>query len=430
MRPVICIVLCLLLCGCAAPVQTEQTVAATDTSGAAAVPIEPSFADSLTVTERYTEPEDPEMRLAWRRDLVEARMRQMMSMLWTPEQDIIYNHDEEPQILKAGRIYRGMPYAHGSGSGMSFLTFASGQDENGVYTISGLEGARMTGQIDSAHISNDCADAVFWAWGAVSGSISFGSTSRMTQDYGCVPVGEYVCNQTSYSTSTTRIAEENGMECMYQSYAQMQKADGMVRFTDGGAGHAVMVSSVHVVRNQDGSINGDESYVLVLEQVSGNLAGEATYYDEAIDQTVYIGCGVDNKMTFRALYKIGYLPITCKELIDPTPLAEEHVSDSVDMLSEATALTGVLESNYRISHATMTIYDAQGIKVQQTIGYNLQQNMYRFKVPQLRGNSVIEINRGDVDLNRLPAGSYRCVLTCTVSTGRTLTVRDFTFTKE
>jgi len=394
------------------------------------VPIAPSFADSLAVTERYTEPEDPEMRLAWRRDLVESRMRQMMSMLWTPEQDIIYTHAEEPQSLKAGRIYRGMPYAHGSGSGMSFLTFASGMDEKGVYTISGLEGARMTGDINSAHISNDCADAVFWAWAAVSGSISFGSTRRMTQFYGCVPVGEYVCNETSYSCATTRIAEENGMECMYRSYAQMQKADGMVWFTDGGQGHAVMISSVHVVRNQDGSINGNESYVLVLEQVSGNLAGEVSYYDETIGQTVYIGCGVDNKMSFRALYKIGCLPITCKELIDPAPLAEECVSDSVEKLSEDTALTGVLESNYRISHVTMTIYDAQGNKVQQAIGYNLEQNMYQFKVSQLRGNSVIEINRGDVDLNKLPGGSYRCVLSCTVSTGRTLTVRDFTFTKE
>lgn len=29
----------------------------------------------------------------------------------------------------------------------------------------------------------------------------------------------------------------------------------------------------------------------------------------------------------------------------------------------------------------------------------------------------------------MPAGTYRCTVTCRLSTGRELTVRDFTFTK-
>ena len=109
----VCLLLCApMLCACALRHSAD----------ASQEPTEPPFADSLVVTDR--EPEDPALRLAWRRDMVESKMRQMMSLLWTPEENIVYSHNGQPQYLKAGRIYRGMPYAHGSGSGMSFLSIS------------------------------------------------------------------------------------------------------------------------------------------------------------------------------------------------------------------------------------------------------------------------------------------------------------------
>ena len=392
-------------------------------------PMEPPFADSLIITERYSEPEDPAQRLAWRRDMVESKMRQMMSMLWTPEEDIVYSHNEQPQYLKAGRIYRGMPYAHGSGSGMSFLSFATARDENGVYTISGLNGERMTGEVNVAHISNDCADAVFWAWATVSNSIRFVSTNRMTAYQGCIPVGSYVCDRITYSTSTKPILEANGKNTMLECYAQMQKGDGVVRFTDGGQGHAMMISALHIVQTDKGTIDPENSYALVLDQVSGNLANEINYRDESIGETIYVASGVDTKYSFQDLFDLGYLPVTCKELIDPAPLLEESITDSVDTFTYEYLLSGRLESNYRISHAQMVIQDSKGNEVQRAIGYNRESDMFSFRLSQLKGNSAVVTNCGTIDPDALPAGTYRCILSCTVSTGRTVTVRDFTFTK-
>ena len=408
--------LALLLAGCAAD------------PGSATRPT--TFQDTLLSTQPYTEPETDAERLAYRREVVVAEMRRMMSMLWTPAEDITYTHNGITHTLAAGRIYRGMPYSHGSGSGHGFLTYATAQDEHGVYTISGLNGRSLTGETGTARISNDCADAVYWAWSKISTSIRFNYTNRMTDSYGCVKVGDYVCNRASYNSSTKQVIQENGADKMRKCYAQLQKGDALVLYTNTAGGHAVMVADVHV-EYAGRLIDSDKSYVIILEQISSNLSAENTYFDEALGQDVYMACGVDTKWSFTTLLYKGYLPITCKELIDPAPLAEETVADSVTEYSFDTLHKGTITASYPISSLTMTITDAQGKTVQKATCYaGESNNRYLFRMSQF--NSPIEklVMQGAYDPDALTTGSYHCTLTCQIATGRTFTVRDYDFVIE
>lgn len=367
--------------------------------------------------------------LAQRRDTVEAQMRHMMGMLWTPAEDITYRHNDYDFTLQKGRVYRGMPYSHGSGSGYSWLQYATGQDENGVYTIS-IDGKLLTGESgQEARISNDCADAVFWAWASVANSITFPYTQKMSTFTGCIKVGDYQWDDMGkFDGSTKPILQANGEQVMFKAFGQLQKGDGMVLYTKSSGGHAVMVCESVVVMDGD-RIDGEKSYVRILEQESAGLNAEETYYEALIDGKCYVACGYDEIWTFNTIYNKGYLPITCKELIDPAPLQEQKVEDSITDPSEENMFRGQLTANYRISHATYTVYDAQGSAVRQLTCFGREESM--FKMDMYRFNDILEMEyaQGSLDLESLPGGTYKCVLTCQISTGSIFEVRSFDITR-
>lgn len=434
MKRIICLLLvALLLCGCTPGEPAETT------------PSIKTYTPSQPVIDTAETGTDEEI-LAKRRDIVEAEMRRMMSMFWTPAEDITYTLNGQSMgiesdlttapdkliTLKAGRIYRGMPYTHGSGSGYSFLTYATDQDEKGVYTISGLDPESLSGSTGNrawgrSRISNDCADAVFWAWAQVSSSITFDQTQYMTEPYGCLKVGDYECNVIKFTGYTKPVCKENGEQRMYAAYGHLQKGDAMVLYTDGSGGHAVMIVDVHV-EQADGVIDGSKSYVTILEQISSNLQAEASYFDEALGQDVYLSCGVDTQWSFETIFKRGYLPITCKELVDPTPRPEETLTDTVTTPTLDNILGGTLESNYRISSVTATVTDSKGNTVQQATCFGRQSEMYTFSVSRLTSAQEQAVMDGSIDLSALPAGSYRCTVSCRLSTGREMVFRELDFT--
>ena len=286
------------------------------------------------------EPEDPQARLQWRRDVVEQQMRHMLSVLWTPEQNIIYSavpqsagveadkksNPDQIITLQAGRIYQGIPYTHGCGGSFSFLSYATGKDENGVYTIAGLgadslTGTGRSGPNQSARIGNDCADAVAMAWSMVSSSIYFNETIHMTEYNGIVKVGDYACDMPVYSSDTTNVAVKNGRQKMYRSYAQLQKGDALVHVNANGSGHAVMAVDVHVEYSGN-EIDGANSYVTILQQDLAAEIDQEGYYNQELNSMVYKLEELDVRLPFMGLYSIGYLPVTCKELVDPSDIPE------------------------------------------------------------------------------------------------------------
>lgn len=432
------ILLCIfLISGCkgnkTAPLDSPTAFATTTVT-------DPSFAETVPAAVT-AEPEDPQARLKNRRDLAESHMRHMMSLRWKTTNSISYSAthqskgmdlDSDNSIIQIipNQIYQGIPYSHGGGSGYSFLALAGAPDENGVYTLNGLCKELLSGYSGSdlhnmARLGNDCADAVFWAWAQVSGSISFPYTNCMIPSYGCIPVGDYACENRAYAGNTSTICLQNGMQRMFEAYACVQKADALVR-TVNSSGHAIMAVSVHVERLEDGSIDADRSYIVYLDQDIACETGTAQYEDPDLG-TVLLCEELDKKNTFSYLYQVGYLPVTCKEFLDPTPLKEAAVTDSLSNLSLQNLFTGTIEGSYRIAYVQVQIVDSQGNTVQEAICFGLQEDMYRFDLSRFTKEAEQRVIIGGVDLDLLEQGDYRCRFTCRLGNGALIPFRELDF---
>lgn len=397
---------------------------------------------------------DAQQILARRRDTVEAAMRHMMGVLWTPTEDITFSiknasngvardqetNPDDVMTMYAGNIYQGIPYTHGSGSGYSWLDFATDVDADHVYTLDGMTTPLLNGSSKYrvnrvARLGNDCADAVFWAWSQVSSSITFTGTNYMTQSHGCLKVGDYDFEGDRYfvsaeeSISTKKICQNNGTQRMFAAYAQLQKGDGLVMITASGAGHAIMNVSVHVEYTDDGLIDGENSYAVILEQTSSNERAGNSYYNEDIGKTVYLCEELDKHWSFNTLLNKGYLPVTCKELVDPSPLQTPAIVDSLADLTPDTMFTGRIDANYRISSVTATIYDADGMPVQESTCFGTQTEMFYFDLSRFTDSLEQDVLLGKLDLDALVSGSYRCTFSARLGTGDVIIFRDFTFTK-
>ena len=383
--------------------------------------------------------------LEQRREAVANEMRNMMSILWTPAQDITYsisgssgglesdlvNKPDKIVRLYAGRIYRGIPYAHGCSTADSFMNQAI-STSNGVAVLD-LSSEILSGTSEGtvyrrARLGNNCADAVFWAWAKVSSSITFSQTVNMTEYYGCLRVGDYEFSNPTYTGVKTKdVVAANGKDKMLECYAQMQTGDAMVRWT-GSAGHAIMIMDVNVVRNETGEIDPDKSTAAILDQDSGCEKNETTEQHPTLG-TIYICEQLDKTKTFASLLKSGYLPVTCQELVDPSPLKTATVSDNVSKPSVSNMFSGEIKSNYRIASVTITVKDAKGNVVQSATCYAKESEMCTFQVKRFNDSVEQAVMKGSLNIDQLPAGTYQCSYTCQISTGETFTVRQFSIQK-
>lgn len=408
------------------------------------------FLGTVTGCEKESSPVDsPAAKLTTiqqRRETAESYMRDMMSMLWQVSEPITYSYrvsskgadmDKESYIvhLEPGKIYSGLPYTHGSGDAESFAHFGTKQ-ENGVLLMDSLTQELINGsggvskEYNIARIGNDCADAVFAAWTRAGSSVTFDNAANMTPKNGCIPVGNYktVPEDAESYAITGDICKENGEEVIFKAYTQLQMADALTVNTSGGA-HAMLVYQVHTVMDGD-QIDPEESYILIHDQTSANYKNGVTRWDESVSQDVYVMGGVERKFTFRKLYKSGYLPVTCKEFLEETPLSVETVTDSEDglKLDKTTMFAGAFTANYRIADVMIEILDKDGNTVQKAICCAGGGERYIFLLSRFEMELEKRVLAGSIDLTLLEQGKqYTCRFTCRLATGAKLEARTFTF---
>ena len=369
-----------------------------------------------------------------RREQVMAKMRAMGDLYWRATEDVKYHISSNARWVefKAGRIYRGIPYAYARSDQNTFLEFAGEPDEKGIYNISGLTSTHMGNGGTYARIGNDCSGSVNFAWSSVGAAISGTQSSRyMIEANGYYKVGDYDYTPTEDGRVgiSKDIVKENGKERMFEAYAKVQGGDGLDT-TAAGGGHVILVMGKHVVYNADGTINGEKSYVHTLEQTPGpvSITVQKHSWNEELGEIVY-DIYIEKNLTFEQCFSSGYLPITVKVLTDASPVAEPGVEDSLtqEEYSYENLLKGSLTCTRMISSVNITVTDENG-EVFSVTGSGIRASIRKYYMKHFLTEDPA-VMRGTLDLTKLiPGQDYHCTVTVQLASGDIITVRDFDFT--
>jgi len=299
----------------------------------------------------------------------------------------------------------------------------------------------VSGGVLDARVGNDCSSAVFVAYAQIGASVTGASPRYMYEDYGFIKVGEYETKTKLNSAGfprlddTVEICMDNGTEVMYEAYAKLKKGDMLTSVPGTGGSHVIMVTDVNIVYKNE-KIDGKKSTITVIDQTRTHQTNGKSYENAELGETVYVIGGSENHgWTFRMLYDKGYLPYTCKELIDPSSLLTPEVSDSETKYSYDNLLIGKISSNWAIDVVTLTIKDNAGKVIQEATGRSVRGNwdtigdkQREFDLPQFVTDAPGKIV-GKVDPEALVAGKYHCTVVCRLMSGQEIVVREFEFTK-
>ncbi len=344
--------------------------------------------------------------------------RLQTSFQWTPNKIFEYTIRSSDSVRKfqPGKYYGGIPYVTSSKGGGNLYLWMEYYDE----ATGTLDLTRLSGQDLMDLVGNHCAHGAFWGWTRVINSAEIRGTKTYTQKNGCLNVGPYTYdpNLEEFSTDdpekgTDKVCEANGEQVMFQSYAKLLPADG-INATHVKNWHVRMISqAAHVEYAADGTIDGEKSYVLCLEQASG-----PKQYVSPDGTKLNVMAGVDVKYTFAKLFETGYIPFTFAEFLGTDPVEQSKVTLNLDK-SSATAedlQSSTVTSNYSISHVTVQAVDENG------------EVLYRYVkkfVPSDTGGNAIICTSLSMEKAIIPAtlnryankGDAKIRVLCRISTG-------------
>ena len=295
-----------------------------------------------------------EMSLMERRMLCVNFFQFAKTALWIPDGDFSYVRNKKGTIdkMSAGEIYGGLPYI-GSSTGNIYRVMDYMDEERGVVDMSEISKYPKL-------FGNQCSVGSYWGWARVINSANYDWTFNMVASRGFLPVGPYTYDQSISSFndySTVQICYDNGEQTMFESYAAMLPADGLTS-NDPSVGHVIMCrEKPHVERFANGSIDGENSYVYIIDQHQGWVEAENA------SGTVYEHKNyLKRKHTFSSLFKSNYVPITYGEFLGTDPVEEtvctfshEESEITVDQLKQ-----GIVTANYGISDIYVYLKDGEG----------------------------------------------------------------------
>lgn len=293
----------------------------------------------------------PDKVMAVRQKVVDT-MYKLCTVEWRVKENVVHsctcNLTNCHGIFNADYVYYGIPYNHKSSplSRVEYCLDENGYVQDWFYDLGAFDGFDM-------YFGGDCSSTVESSWWTVSNSVDFQSTLFMPEAYGrgTIAVGDYVCD---FIMTGKQLTEEyilaNDEMTMYESYAQMRPGDAVINRVEDG-GHTRMVASYPViVKDQQGNIDPDYSYVLTHEQGS-------PVEDHKLK--ISSSCKVNWKRTFSNLYFNWYIPVTCEEFLTGEMETPEATLEN-GCNGYAGMFTGTVRANYHLASVTLKVVDANG----------------------------------------------------------------------
>ena len=325
---------------------------------------------------------------------------------WIPADNWDFTHHSNgtgPDSMTGGVTYGGLPYVGMAASAvyrlMDFIDPETGVVD--IITAGGEMGpdGMPTRQL---YFGNQCAQGAYQGWSRVINSPKYSGTPTMVEANGFIKVGPYIYDRYiqkwNKDYGTDECAKENGKDVLFESYALMDVADGIVNYTT--AGHVVMIATKPVVVRdpETNKIDGSKSYVTVIDQTPqwskmNDSAGASYEYQS----------NVDAKWTFEKLFEGNYMPFTYAEwlgtnAIEPTSVKCLHNGDTI-------SLTQLFETwvrcNYHIYDIYASIYNANGVEVAKIVTHNKSASTYELKFVNSGVQSMIW-----GDLEKLDPANY------------------------
>lgn len=359
------------------------------------------------------------------RERVVQAMYDMGTVEWTVSQPLYHSCTCSLAVchgvFQVGVPHIGMPYTHKGGS---LARFRYCLDENGVvkdwlYDLEKFDGFDM-------YMGNDCSTAIQNAWATIGNSFNFkGCYYQLPYlNMGCIPVGDWEWNRPPADSRhyTQVYMTTTGEERMYEAYAKLRKGDSVVHIVAEG-GHTRMVAEdAVVVRDENGRIDPNNSYVITHEQ--GGVTVQVEPY--------HTSWGINCRYTFSALWEEDSVPVTIQELVDGTydePKAE--LKDGAE--GRMGLVTGNVTANYFLDSVSMEITDESGKAVFSkimftTVGKTKDANSNDTLIRSV--NMEYDLAHFAVPLRETQfdaASSYHCVITANLATGDSIVVKDYTF---
>jgi len=284
------------------------------------------------------------------RNTVADRMRAICGIEWKVRETLANDKD----TFTVGMQYFGFPYDFNGASlaRMQYVLDEEGYIKDFVYD--------MHPRIMRNYISNDCSLAVSQALWSVSNSTDFFGTNGMFPcnngiENGCIPLGDWVYEGIALAGDSQNFINATDEQVLYEAYALLRIGDFYVYNIKDVGGHTRMATgNAVVVRDQNGLIDPNYSYVLTSEQGSPTLADR--------ENMLYSTCRVDYKYTFANLKYDGAVPLTCEELQTGymEPATAELIGGAEGKMG---MVTGTVKTNYYLDYVDLVITDSEGNEV-------------------------------------------------------------------
>ncbi len=345
-------------------------------------------------------------------------MHLMLHFAWTPSHktDFINFKKNPDKVLRTfipGKVYGGVPYLT-CRMGNLYTAMEYYDEKTGVLDLSG-------GMATFEKFANQCSASTFWAWNRVCNSSSHSYTGDTTEKSGCLRVGDYEyipgyipddkLGFAKKGCGTDMICTYNGENKMFEAYAQVKPADGIVSSSQA---HVQMIAAYpQVARREDGTIIGTRSYIYYTDQ-------DGTYHSDLQEDgshIEYVG-GYRTEITFSELYKKHYVPFTFAELNKQKPVDKSEISMdySGDTITLAQLSKLKISCNYAISDITVVVKDEAGQQVYRNLtplyNYFLNANL---KVADLSDEDIYaDVTKG---LKEFADGKHTIEISARIGTG-------------